>query len=433
MTQVLYEAFQSEIFYYFYCMKILFVISFLFLIDLYFYLGTISVINKLLSNKIIIYKLIYWFVSILIYIGIIYIFINYEKKTPSVRFNNNIIYTSIVFIFFISKLIGLIPLIIDDFLRILRGIFSFFYSSLPIDSHGFTRLEFLRKSALIVSGTLFSTLLFGMTWGRYNFKKNFQDIFIDNWPADLEDYKIVQISDLHLGSFNNVKKLEEVVDIINAENADLVVFTGDLVNNYYYEAEPYVKTLERIKAKDGKFSILGNHDYCDYVMLRRSSKEWKENFNRLLQLEKEAGFDLLLNDARIISVGDKGFNLVGVENWGAGNFNKDGDLKKAMSYVKNNKPTILLSHDPSHWSEVVLKSGYSIDLQLSGHTHGMQFGIEIPGFKWSPAEYRYKQWAGLYQEGSSQIYVNRGIGHLGYAGRVGIMPDISILNIKKRT
>ena len=269
-----------------------------------------------------------------------------------------------------------------------------------------------------------------MKWGRYNFKKNYQNIFIDNWPKGFEDYKIVHISDLHLGSFNDVEKLEEVVDMINDENPDMVVFTGDLVNNYYQEAIPYVKTLNRIKARDGKFSVLGNHDYCDYVGLKRDSKKWKENFKNLLALEKNAGFDLLLNESREVSFEDYRFNLVGIENWGAGNFNKDGDLDKAMINIDKNIPTILLSHDPSHWNKVVLKSNYSVDLQLSGHTHGMQFGVEIPGFKWSPVQYRYKQWAGLYKRDDRQIYVNRGLGHLGYAGRVGIMPDISILNIK---
>tara|TARA_B100001250_G_scaffold74574_1_gene60942 strand:- start:14566 stop:15420 length:855 start_codon:yes stop_codon:yes gene_type:complete len=284
-----------------------------------------------------------------------------------------------------------------------------------------------------LSGTLLSTLLIGMKWGRYNFKKNYQDISIHNWPNKLANYKIIHISDLHLGSFNSINKLEEIVTIINNEDPDIVVFTGDLVNNYYHEAIPYVNVLKKIKAKHGKYSVLGNHDYCDYVMLERDSKEWRNNFNALLSLEKEAGFDLLLNESREVTIGNEKFNLVGVENWGAGNFNKDGDLDKAMKNTDHNIPTILLSHDPSHWNEVVLKSKYNIDLQLSGHTHGMQFGIEIPGFKWSPVQYKYNQWAGLYEEDNCQIYVNRGLGHLGYAGRVGIMPDISILKIKKST
>ena len=393
-------------------MKLLIVISFLFLLDVYFYLGTVSIVKKLLKN-VVIYKIVFWFVCILVYSGIIYIAVTYNKTTPSIRLNDHIIYTSLFFILFISKLVGSLPLLIDDILRIVRCIFSFFGNS--SNSHDISRLDFLKKSSLIFSGALFSTLIIGMKWGRYNFKKNYKDIFINNWPVFHENYKIIQISDLHLGSFNDVKKLEDVVEIINDEEPDMVVFTGDLVNNYYNEAIPYLDVLSKIEAKDGKFSILGNHDYCDYVMLKRDSKEWKENFKGLLEVEKKAGFDLLLNESREISVGDNRFNIVGVENWGSGNFNKDGDLDKAMIIADKDIPTILLSHDPSHWSKVVLKSNHKIDLQLSGHTHGMQFGIEIPGYKWSPAQYKYKEWAGLYKEAGSQIYVNRGLGHLGYA------------------
>ena len=410
-------------------MKLLAIIFFLFLIDIYFYLGTLSIIDKFFNNTIF-YKLLYWFLSISIYIVIIYVVNTYSSTTPSVRLNNNVIYSSFFAILFISKLIGSVPLIIDDVLRIFKIIITLF----NVDSHihDVKRLDFLKKSALLFSGFLFSTLLIGMKWGRYNFKKNYQDIFIKDWPVALNNYKIIHISDLHLGSFNNIDKFNEAVEMINAENADLVVFTGDLVNNYHEEAIPYIDSLKKIKSKDGKISILGNHDYCDYVMLKRDSQEWKTNFKKLLELEKESGFDLLLNESRVISKGENKFNIVGVENWGAGNFNKDGDLDTAMNIVDDSLPTILLSHDPSHWKEVVLKSDYDIDLQLSGHTHGMQFGIEIPGFKWSPAKFRYKEWAGLYKIAGNQIYVNRGLGHLGYAGRVGIMPDISVLNIRSK-
>jgi len=410
-------------------MKLIILFLFLFLIDIYFYLGTNSEVNKIIDNKYI-YKIAYWTISILVYMGISYIVITYNKKTPSVRLNDNIIYTSLFFILFISKIIGIVPLIIADIFKIFRYIFSFTNTSTSL--YDSSRLDFFKKTAIIISGTLFSSLFLGITLGRYNFKKNYQNIFIDKWPIALDNYKIVHISDLHLGSFNNVEKLEEVVNMINEEDPNIVVFTGDLVNNYYHEAIPYVETLKRIKSKDGKFSVLGNHDYCDYVTLNRNSDAWKKNFKNLLALQEMAGFDLLLNQSRELNIKGHKFNITGVENWGAGNFNKDGDLDKAMKNTDIKIPTILLSHDPSHWSNIVLKSNYKIDLQLSGHTHGMQFGIEIPGFKWSPVQYRYKQWAGLYKKDGKQIYVNRGIGHLGYAGRVGIMPDISILKIKKK-
>ena len=370
--------------------------------------------------------ILYWTLSILIYILVIYVSNLYNDTNANLRFNNSIFYTSIFFIFFISKFIGSLPLIFDDILRIFRIIGTFFNDT---SVHDVKRLDFLKKSALLFSGALLSTLFIGMKWGRYNFKKNYHDIFMRDWPLEMNNYKIIHISDLHLGSFNDVEKLEEVIEMINSEHADLVVFTGDLVNNYYNEAIPYIDVLKKIKSKDGKLSVLGNHDYGDYAIRNRNSNEWKNNFNNLLNLQKEAGFDLLLNDSRLISTKQAKFNIVGVENWGAGRFNKDGDLNSAMEGVDDSIPTILLSHDPSHWREVVLKSDYKIDLQLSGHTHGMQFGVEIPGFKWSPAKYRYKEWAGLYETEGKQIYVNRGLGHLGYAGRVGIMPDISVLNI----
>jgi len=405
-------------------MNLLIIILFLFIIDLYFYLGTISIVKKFFNHSI--YMILYWTLSILIYILVIYVSNLYNDTNANLRFNNSIFYTSIFFIFFISKFIGSLPLIFDDILRIFRIIGTFFNDT---SVHDVKRLDFLKKSALLFSGALLSTLFIGMKWGRYNFKKNYHDIFMRDWPLEMNNYKIIHISDLHLGSFNDVEKLEEVIEMINSEHADLVVFTGDLVNNYYNEAIPYIDVLKKIKSKDGKLSVLGNHDYGDYAIRNRNSNEWKNNFNNLLNLQKEAGFDLLLNDSRLISTKQAKFNIVGVENWGAGRFNKDGDLNSAMEGVDDSIPTILLSHDPSHWREVVLKSDYKIDLQLSGHTHGMQFGVEIPGFKWSPAKYRYKEWAGLYANEGKQIYVNRGLGHLGYAGRVGIMPDISVLNI----
>ena len=241
--------------------------------------------------------------------------------------------------------------------------------------------------------------------------------------------KIVHISDLHLGSFNSIEKLEKVVNIINNQNPDIVVFTGDLVNNFHNEALPYVETLSKIKSKYGNFSVLGNHDYCDYVGWKRNSDKWKDNFSKMLEIHKDIGFELLLNESKEIIIDNQKFNLVGVENWGAGNFNKDGDLDKAMSLVDENFPTILLSHDPSHWTEQVVDYNKRIDLQLAGHTHGMQFGIDIPGIKWSPVQWRYKQWKGLYNKLDKYIYVNTGVGNLAYAGRVGIMPEISVLHI----
>ena len=394
------------------------------MIDLYFYFGVISFFEKQPVGQVI-FKISYWLLSLIVYVALIYLILYSDKTTPSIKFNNNIIYSSLFFIFFSAKLVGCVPLITDDILRLFKQIFNLFSSN--ESKLDVSRLNFLRNTALFASGFIVSSMLLGIKFGRFNFKKYFSNISIKGWNSD---YKIVHLSDLHIGSFNSVEKVEEIVNIVNDQNPDLIVFTGDLVNNYYSEVLPYVDVLKKLKAKDGKYSVLGNHDYCDYVGWKRSSVEWRENFENMKKIQSKIGFDLLLNDSRVINSSNNSFNIVGVENWGAGNFNKDGDLDKAMIGVDDKLPTILLSHDPSHWRNAVLKSKYLIDLQLSGHTHGMQFGIEIPGFKWSPVSFRYKEWAGLYKESDKQIYVNRGLGHLGYAGRVGIMPDISILNIK---
>ena len=394
------------------------------MIDLYFYFGVISFFEKQPAGQVI-FKISYWLLSLIVYVALIYLILYSDKTTPSIKFNNNIIYSSLFFIFFSAKLVGCFPLITDDILRLFKQIFNLFSSK--ESKLDVSRLNFLRNTALFASGFIISSMLLGIKFGRFNFKKYFSNISIKGWNSD---YKIVHLSDLHIGSFNSVEKVQEIVNMVNDQNPDLIVFTGDLVNNYYNEVLPYVDVLKKLKAKDGKYSVLGNHDYCDYVGWKRSSVEWKKNFENMKKIQSEIGFDLLLNDSRLINSSNNKFNIVGVENWGAGNFNKDGDLDKAMIGVDDKLPTILLSHDPSHWRNAVLKSKYLIDLQLSGHTHGMQFGIEIPGFKWSPVSFRYKEWAGLYKESDKQIYVNRGLGHLGYAGRVGIMPDISILNIK---
>ena len=406
-----------------------FFIAFFLLLDFYLFTSISPVFNKgSFSNKI--FNITYWVISAIIYSIIIFVFINFNKRTPSVHFNNEILISSFMFIVFISKFFALVPLVVDDILRIFRFIGQFIVTDLKRENiFDIDRLKFLKKTSLFIGSTFFITMLGGILFGRYNFKTKNINLKLENWSSKLKDFKIVQISDLHLGSFSSVKKLEDVVEIINNEKADLVVFTGDLVNNFHNEALPYISTLKKIKSNYGNYSVLGNHDYCDYVGWKRSSKKWKDNFNEMLEVHKKMGFNLLLNSSKEIEIEDEKINLVGVENWGAGNFNKDGDLKKAMFEVNEEYPTILLSHDPSHWSAQVLDFQKRIDLQLSGHTHGMQFGIDIPGFKWSPVQWRYKQWSGLYENSKKFIYVNTGVGNLAYAGRVGIMPEITVLKI----
>lgn len=398
---------------------------FLLIIDVYFFQSNNNYFQKIIFGFPIL-KYTYWVLSVTVYFILFYHSYDYQNESKFVNIKPFIF--SLIFVIYISKFVGLFPLIIDDTIRFFKFCFNFFQTE--NNTLDVSRLKFLKNSSLIITASIFSLLTYGMFINRYRFKINTQTIKIKDWPEILNDFKIVHISDLHLGSFESKDKLEEAIEIINSQSPDLILFTGDLVNNSYTEVLPYKKSLQKLNSKYGNFSVLGNHDYGDYIGIKRDSEQWKSNFKNLINLKKECGFNLLMNDSIEIKSKGHSFNLVGVENWGAGNFNKDGDIDKAIENINLKVPTILMSHDPSHWREIILEYKYPIDLQLSGHTHGMQFGIEIPNFKWSPAKYRYKEWAGLYKINNKQIYVNRGLGHLGYTGRVGILPDISVLKIK---
>ena len=277
----------------------------------------------------------------------------------------------------------------------------------------------------------FASLLVGMIRGKYNYKVLHYALEFDDLPEAFDGFTLTQISDIHSGSFDNAKKVNYGIDLINQQQSDVILFTGDIVNNKAEELLPWKAAFGRLKAKEGVYSVLGNHDYGDYVEWG-SREEKAANLQLLFDTQKEMGFKLLLNETHFIEKGGQRLALVGVENWGKGGFKKAGDLEKAIEEVKADDFKVLLSHDPSHWEAQVLPHPYPFHLTLSGHTHGMQFGIEIPGwFKWSPVKWRYKQWAGLYQENKQWINVNRGFGFLGYPGRVGIWPEITVISLKR--
>jgi len=274
------------------------------------------------------------------------------------------------------------------------------------------------------------SLLYGMYKGKYNFKVLKYILHFEDLPDAFDGYKITQISDIHSGSFDNKEKIEYAVDLVNEQHSDVIFFTGDLVNNKAEEMIPWMDTFSRLKAKDGIFSILGNHDYGDYV--RWESEEAKtQNLIDLAEVHREIGFDLLMNESRFLEKDGQRIAIVGVENWGRG-FKQKGDLAKAARNIDANDFKILMSHDPTHWEQQVIEDDYHYHLTLSGHTHGMQFGIEIPGWiKWSPVKWRYKYWAGIYKEKGQYINVNRGLGFIAYPGRVGIWPEITVIELKK--
>lgn len=327
--------------------------------------------------------------------------------------------------------ITIIFLFSEDIFRLIAGVYQKFFGvsrefTIP------TRRRFLSVVALGIAAIPFSALLYGMYKGKYNFKVLKYNLEFDDLPEAFHGYQITQISDIHSGSFDNRKKIEYAVGLINEQKSDLLLFTGDMVNNKTEEMRPWQALFSTLEAKDGKFSVLGNHDYGDYVEWESEQKK-ANNLQELKDLQKEMGFDLLLNESRFLQKGNDRIALIGVENWGKGGFKKAGDLKKAAANIVEDDFKILMSHDPSHWEEQVIHDPYHYHLTLSGHTHGMQFGIEIPGWiKWSPVKWRYKYWAGIYEELGQFINVNRGFGFLGYPGRVGIWPEISVITLKKK-
>jgi len=337
---------------------------------------------------------------------------------------------------FLGKALIALILLLTDLIMVIPNIVSFFYSfkhhpvgSPPDGSRFISRLAFISQTALFLGAALTTGLAYGMT-NRYSYKVRRIRVLLKDLPEEFKGMKIAQISDVHSGSFDNPEAVSEGVASIMNEKPDLILFTGDLVNNKAEEIVPYIDVFKVLKAPLGVYSVLGNHDYGDYVQWP-SDEAKRQNLEQLKQHHASMGWRLLLNEHVILERNNQQLALIGIENWGARGFTKYGDMERAVAGLENtNIPVkILLSHDPSHWDAQVRKEFQDISLTLSGHTHGMQFGIDIPGFKWSPVQYIYKQWAGLYQEQNQYLYVNRGFGFLGYQGRLGILPEITMIEL----
>ncbi|GAB4455161.1 MAG: metallophosphoesterase [Bacteroidia bacterium] len=356
---------------------------------------------------------------------------------------------SVILLIEISKLFGALFMLLDDVRRLFLAIFSFFNTSHKnISSSNISRSEFFSQLAILFTFIPFAGFIYGIVRGAYKFKIHQVELFFDELPSSFDGLKIVQISDLHLGSFFNTKPVEKIVELVNKEHADIIFFTGDLVNNIADEAFPYKNILSQLKAPMGVYSILGNHDYGDYVLWESESKK-KENLWQLIQLQKEMGWDILLNENRILEKSGEKIAIIGVENWGGNlHFPKYGKLDIAYKGVQSIPFKILLSHDPSHWDLQVSKEFKDIQLTLSGHTHGFQFGVEYGNIKFSPVKWVYKHWAGLYKlkhknflaenkkdsltkNVEQYLYVNRGVGFIGYPGRLGIWPEITVIKLKR--
>ncbi len=372
----------------------------------------------------------YWVFSVSMMILFILLpYLNFDNYPKGVR---NVIFALIIAVFF-SKMIIALFLLIDDLRRGLHWVAGkLFFSDTEggdlQEGENISRSVFLSWIGLVAGGGLFSTLVYGMG-NKYNYQFKKISLRFENLPAAFKGMKVIQISDVHSGSFNNIAAVQRGIDKILLSKPDLILFTGDLVNNKAEEMDDYIGMFQKLEAPLGVYSVLGNHDYGDYIQWPTPAEK-SDNLDRLKNTHAQLGWKLLLNENVVFEKEGNKIGLIGVENWSSkARFPKYGKLATAYSGLENIPFKILMSHDPSHWDAEVVPKYKDIDLMLSGHTHGMQFGVEIPWLKWSPVQYVYKQWAGLYESGRQKLYINRGFGFIGYPGRVGILPEITLFEL----
>ncbi len=379
------------------------------LADIYFF----RAVETLTNNEFILWA--YWLVDLLIAAGFISLIVRRSTNRPPG--NSIALLMGLTLLVFVPKILALPVLLLEDITRLFR--------------HFPPPAVWVSQMAVCIAAFVFVSLLYGMTGGRHRYKVHRLTLKFDDLPDAFDGFTITQLSDIHAGSFTSRKGVEKGITLVNKQNSDLLLFTGDLVNNKASEMAPWMETFGKLKAPFGKYSVLGNHDYGDYTSWESDTAK-AQNLVRLKEVHKELGFKLLLNNAVQIKKDSAAIALIGVENWGKGGFHKYGSLTKAAANVADDEFKILMSHDPSHWEAKTLENSKHINLALAGHTHGMQFGIELFGFQWSPVKYVYPQWAGLYQRDGKYLYVNRGFGFLGFKGRLGIWPEITVITLKKR-
>jgi len=370
---------------------------------------------------------IYWFITMLAISGLW--FYNYANPDGLANWLRRFILIGIFIIYF-SKLFTLVFLMLDDIIRLFRWVGSLFTTDKAsgIMGKSIPRSEFLVKTAIVAGTIPLLAMGYGIISGAHDYRIRRHRIVLPNLPKAFDGIKLLQLSDIHTGSFFNKKAVKGGIEMAINEKPDLVFFTGDLVNNETDEVNGYYNIFNKVHAPLGVFSTLGNHDYGDYHRWS-SPQAKKDNLASMHVAHKELGWDLLNNKNRYIEVDGEKICVIGVENWGAGRFTKYGKLDEACVGTDDAPVKLLLSHDPSHWDAQVRPQHPEIDMMFAGHTHGFQFGVEIGNFKWSPAQYAYKQWAGLYEAGDQKLYVNRGFGFIGYPGRVGIPPEITVFEL----
>lgn len=378
--------------------------------------------------------IVFWFTTFITYGTIVFMMANWSTRSELQSNRNYALFNFAIGFFIIAvstKFIFGAFHLVNDIANSTKWLATRAFTVPADDSHErMTRIQFFNQLGLGLATLWAGSMIYGVTRGKYGFRVVSERISFPNLPKAFDGMRIVHISDLHLGSFNEAfDDVQPGFDLINSLDADYVFFTGDMVNNFAHEAEPWVERLAGIRARYGKFSILGNHDYGDYAMGNKPEQKRKSQ-ERLFQIHEEAGFRLLRNENVVLERDGQAIRLLGSENWGIG-FHQHGDLTKTMEGTGNDDFKILLSHDPTHWSEQVLGQT-NIALTLSGHTHGAQMGVELPqfGIKFSPVSVRYKRWGGLYSEGNQHLYINRGFGFLAFPGRVGMPPEVTLIELR---
>ena len=404
-------------------LRIVLLFLFLFVVEIYAY----QVVRTLVKAKAILVS--YQIISALLLVFIVYSFTQFDRSVGQT--SQTMRTMGLLLLIYLPKIILTLVLFGEDIFRIGFGSVNHFAKFNDSVDFFASRRKFVSQIGLGLAAIPFLSLLYGETIGKYNYKVIKQRIFFPDLPDAFDGFTITQISDVHSGSFDNPEKINYAIDLVNEQNSDMILFTGDIVNTHAKEMYPWIDTFKKIKEhKYGKYSVLGNHDYGEYITWPSEAAK-EENFQNIKNLYGQIDFKLMLNEHTFIEKGTDKIALVGVENWGH-NFKKVGDINLASANLDKEDFKILMSHDPSHWDYEVKNHDKNFQLTLSGHTHGMQFGIEIPGvIKWSPIQYIYKQWAGLYENMGRFVYVNRGFGFHAYSGRVGIMPEITVIELKK--
>ncbi|HMJ45680.1 MAG TPA: metallophosphoesterase [Ferruginibacter sp.] len=404
-------------------------ISIMLLLDAYFFMAIRTVTQSASPKTRAVVYTIYWLLTVISIIG--FLFFVYSEQNFLGKKVRTYLFATIIGLF-LAKLTGMIFFLADDLRRGIQwaaGKLFFNNTEGNMSGEQISRSAFLSWLGIAAGSTIFGSLLYGFS-NKYNYQVKRVKLSFPNLPISFNGMKIVHISDIHSGSFTNKEAVSKGVKKILDEKADIILFTGDLVNDMASEMDTYQDLFSSLKAPLGVYSTFGNHDYGDYVQWPNNGLTKSQNLENLKNVHAGMGWRLLMNEHVVLERGNEQIALIGIENWSSkARFPKHGRMDLAYPGSEKYPFKILMSHDPSHWESQVLSGYKDIDLMLSGHTHGMQFGVEVPGFKWSPVQYIYKQWAGLYESGSQKLYVNRGFGFIGYPGRVGVLPEITVIEL----